>query len=291
MKKKTPSDEELKKYSHKKMTLPLMEHAPEETKEQVWKLVKKISTFSYSPCTPAEYKRMAAFAENDAVVDVVLDTLKDLGYPFKPTDFIPDITGYYYCIALVSQSMHRRDETIRLLDELVDYVIANHSPCILPLARNMDVLSKEYPDLTDILEKAKIIFKIDAIDGVKKGVAIQINKLYPDYTSAEKIEAEYLNVENPQDGKIFVEVNEREFVVRIREKGKNIYSKKFKHQLYRTIEYAIVRDVLLRKHAEEMQISDVTDARVAEAMKADLQKLFNEIAITVNNKDLKYIQD
>ena len=235
MKKKNPSDEELKKYTHKKMTLPLMEHAPEETKEQVWKLVKKISTFSYSPCTPAEYKRMAAFAENDAVVDVVLDTLKDLGYPFK------------------------------LLDELVDYVIANHSPCILPLARNMDVLSKDYPDLTNILEKAKIIFKIDAIDGVKKGVAIQINKLYPDYT--------------------------REFVVRIREKGKNIYSKKFKHQLYRTIEYAVVRDVLLRKHAEELQIDDVADARVAEAMKADLRKLFNEIAITVNNKDLKYIQD
>jgi hypothetical protein len=86
-------------------------------------------------------------------------------------------------------------------------------------------------------------------------------------------------------------VNEREFVVRIAEKGKNIYSKKFKHQLYRTIEYAVVRDVLLRKHAEEMQISDVADARVAEAMKADLRKLYNEIAITVNNEDLKYIQD
>ena len=52
-----------------------------------------------------------------------------------------------------------------------------------------------------------------------------------------------------------------------------------------------MRDVLLRKHAEEMQISDVTDARVAEAMKADLRKLYNEIAITVNNRDLKYIQD
>ncbi len=38
MKKNIPSDEELKKYSHKKMTMPLLEHASDETKEQVWKL-------------------------------------------------------------------------------------------------------------------------------------------------------------------------------------------------------------------------------------------------------------
>lgn len=43
MKKNTPSDDEIKNYSHKKMTLPLMEHASEEMKEPVWKLVKKVS--------------------------------------------------------------------------------------------------------------------------------------------------------------------------------------------------------------------------------------------------------
>ena len=49
---------------------------------------------------------------------------------------------------------------------------------------------------------------------------IQVNKLYHDYTNADKIEAEYINVENPEDGKVFVEVDENGYVVRIVEKGK-----------------------------------------------------------------------
>ena len=291
MKKKLPSDEELKKYSHKKMTMPLMEHASEDTKEYVWKIIKKMSTFTSVPGTLDHFKRMAVFAENDALVDVVLDTLKDMGYPFKPTDFIPDIVGYYYCIALISQSMHRREETIQLLNELVDYVLANHSPAVLPLVRNMDVLSKEYPDLTDIFKKAKILYKIDAIDGIKQGVVIRINRLYPNYKSADEIEKEYLNVEDPQDNKIFVEVTEEDFTARVIENGKDIFNKKFKHYEYSTIEYALQRDVLLRKHMEELQIDDVKDPRVVEAMKTDLWKLYNDISIPVLNRELKYIKD
>ena len=57
------------------------------------------------------------------------------------------------------------------------------------------------------------------------------------------------------------------------------------------IVYAVVRDVLLRKHMEEMQIDDIADTRVVEAMRADLQKLYGDIAITVNNKELSYIMD
>ena len=49
MKKNIPNDEELKKYIHKKMTLPLMEHASEEVKESVWKLVKRLSTYARVP--------------------------------------------------------------------------------------------------------------------------------------------------------------------------------------------------------------------------------------------------
>lgn len=241
MKKIIPNDEELKKYSHKKMTMPLMEHAPDEAKEDVWKFIKKISTYARTPGTLADYKKMAGFAEHDALVDVVLDTLLDMKYPFRQTDFIPDIVGYYYSIAMISQSMHRRGETLKLFSDLVDYVIAEHSPSTLPLVRNMDVLSKDYPDLVEIFEKARILYKIDAIDGIEEGVRIQIDKLYPGYTSADKIEADYINVENPQDGKVFVDVDEKEFVVRIVEKGKNIFSKKFKHYSYSLIEYAIVR--------------------------------------------------
>ena len=95
MKKSIPNEEELKKYSHKKMTMPLMEHAPKEAKGSVWKFIKKISTYAHTPGTLADYKKMAVFAEDDALVDVVLDTLKDMKYPFSEADFIPDIVGYY----------------------------------------------------------------------------------------------------------------------------------------------------------------------------------------------------
>lgn len=291
LKKQIPSDEELKKYSHKKMTLPLMEHAPEDIKEPVWKLVKRLSTYARVPGSVSDFKKMAVFAKDDAVVDVVLDTLKDMKYPFKNTDFIPDTAGYYYLVALISQSMHRRDETIGLFNELVDYAIATRSDSALPLARNMDILSKEYPDLTDIFEKAKIIYKIDAIDGVKEWVRINIDKIYRDYISAKKVEAEYINVKKPQDDKVFVEVDEKEFVVRIVEKGKDIFTKKFKHYSYFTVVYAVVRDVLLRKHMEEMHIADSKDTGVVEAMRSDLQKLYGESAISVYNKELTYIMD
>ena len=229
--------------------------------------------------------------EDDAIVDVVLDTLQDMKYPFKNTDFIPDIMGYYYSIALISQSMHRREETIKLFNELVDYAISIKSNSALPLARNMDVLSKEYPDLSDLFEKAKTIYRFDAIDSIKERVPIQVNKLYHDYTNADKIEAEYINVENPEDGKVFVEVDENGYVVRIVEKGKNIYTKIFKHYSYDMINYAIVRDVLLRKHMEEMRINDIADARVVEATRTDLKKLYSDIEISVNNKEFAYILD
>ena len=199
--------------------------------------------------------------------------------------------GYYYSIALISQSMHRREETIKLFNELVDYAISIKSNSALPLARNMDVLSKEYPDLSDLFEKAKTIYRFDAIDSIKERVPIQVNKLYHDYTNADKIEAEYINVENPEDGKVFVEVDENGYVVRIVEKGKNIYTKIFKHYSYDMINYAIVRDVLLRKHMEEMRINDIADARVVEATRTDLKKLYSDIEISVNNKEFAYILD
>ena len=142
-----------------------------------------------------------------------------------------------------------------------------------------------------LFEKAKTIYRFDAIDSIKERVPIQVNKLYHDYTNADKIEAEYINVENPEDGKVFVEVDENGYVVRIVEKGKNIYTKIFKHYSYDMINYAIVRDVLLRKHMEEMRINDIADARVVEATRTDLKKLYSDIEISVNNKEFAYILD
>ena len=62
MKKTIPNDEELKKYIHKKMTSPLMEHASEEMMESVWRFIKKISTYSRTPGTLSDYKKMVVFA-------------------------------------------------------------------------------------------------------------------------------------------------------------------------------------------------------------------------------------
>lgn len=97
MKKNTPSDDEIKNYSHKKMTLPLMEHASEEMKEPVWKLVKKLASYARVPGTMSDFKKMAVFAEDDAIVDVVLDTLQDMKYPFKKHRFY---TGYHGLLLL-----------------------------------------------------------------------------------------------------------------------------------------------------------------------------------------------
>lgn len=86
-------------------------------------------------------------------------------------------------------------------------------------------------------------------------------------------------------------MDENGYVVRIVEKGKNIYTKIFKHYSYDMINYAIVRDVLLRKHMEEMRINDIADARVVEATRTDLKKLYSDIEISVNNKEFAYILD
>ena len=80
-------------------------------------------------------------------------------------------------------------------------------------------------------------------------------------------------------------------MVRIVEKGKDVFKKSFKHYSYNMVAYAVVRDVLLRKHMAEMQTEDPEDTRVIEAVKSDLRKLYSEIGIKVNNEELKYITD
>lgn len=76
--------------------------------------------------------------------------LRENYYPFS--GLIPDIQGYYYCIALVSQSQHRRADCIAYLTELTDYFIANLPDELDVLGRNMKVLKKEYKDL-EVLEQ------------------------------------------------------------------------------------------------------------------------------------------
>lgn len=132
------------------MTEILLRHAPKELEEDIWKLCKKLAGFAHAPVSPSEYKRMKPYAENSDIVDVVLSGLSENYYPFS--GLIPDIQGYYYCIALVSQSQHRRADCIAYLTDLTDYFIANLPEQLDVLGRNMKVLKKEYRDL-EILEQ------------------------------------------------------------------------------------------------------------------------------------------
>lgn len=132
------------------MTEILLRNAPKELEEDIWKLCKKLANFAHAPVSLAEYKRVRAYAENSEIVNVVLSGLRENYYPFS--GLIPDIQGYYYCIALVSQSQHRRADCIAYLTELTDYFIANLPEEIGVLRRNMKVLKKEYKDL-EVLEQ------------------------------------------------------------------------------------------------------------------------------------------
>ena len=44
-----------------------MEHASEEMKEPVWKLVKKLASYARVPGAMSDFKKMAVFAEDDAL--------------------------------------------------------------------------------------------------------------------------------------------------------------------------------------------------------------------------------
>lgn len=90
------------------MTLPLMEAADETNKEDVWNFINKCSTFVHCPVSQGDYKRMLKFADNEALVDVVINTISKMGYPFSEEDR-GDVVTYYYGIALISQSNYRRE--------------------------------------------------------------------------------------------------------------------------------------------------------------------------------------
>lgn len=142
-----------KKVMKSTMTEILLRNAPKELKEDIWKLCKKLANFAHAPVSLAEYKRVRPYAEDAGIVDVVLSGLRENYYPFS--GLIPDIQGYYYCIALISQSQHRRADCIAYLTELTDYFIANLPEELDVLRRNMKVLKKEYKDLEVLDVKVK----------------------------------------------------------------------------------------------------------------------------------------
>lgn len=272
-----------------RMTLPLMEATDETNKEDVWNFINKCSTFAHCPGSQGDYKRMLKFADNEALVDVVINTISKMGYPFSEEDR-GDFVTYYYGIALISQSNYRREDTLKLLEELVDYVIENNSIDADPLVRNLKVLSKTFDDLKEIYEKSKPIYAMVSMQDILSEVTTMLCHVLPyNYITEEQVQAQYLNVENPIDGKVNVEINLDTFLLKIYDNGKVTF--KLKTKDFRIVSYAIIRDVLFRKYLSEHNEGEINYQGISELVNKDIQRMYSKSCIEVYNETLKYIDD
>ena len=92
-------------------------------KTQAGKLAKKLDSFWHCPVTDKEYGRMAPFAGQQELVELVLEILRDYPVPDSGDySVIFDTVGYWYCIALLSLS--ENDAVLQFLDRLTDSLIA-----------------------------------------------------------------------------------------------------------------------------------------------------------------------
>lgn len=137
----------------RKITLPLMSVCEEigADPEKIWKLCKKLAQFSHAPIKLNEYERMAPFAQEEDIVDTVLKTLETYHPSEQHTsaDFGFDIIGYYYCIALISQSDYRIDDCKNRILEICRFYVQNPGNSIDVLKRNMSVLKSKRPYLSE----------------------------------------------------------------------------------------------------------------------------------------------
>lgn len=141
-------------------TLPLLE-AAERTgtpNEEIWKLCSKLAQMIHAPVTKKEYERMLPFTEKPKTVDAVIEFLET--HTPQLSTFTYDVIGYYYCIALISQSDYRQADCERLLWKAVKHNIEQveqkaewSSLDIGTLRRNMKVLESDRPYLTPMKEK------------------------------------------------------------------------------------------------------------------------------------------
>lgn len=142
-------DDKRKVIIMKRMTGILMSNADDSSREKVWKLCKKLHSFSHAPVTLKEYQRMEPFSKDPEIVDVVIKSLTPYPFTGKP-DEIGSYTGYFYCVALVSQSEHKRAEIVPLLQRIVDSIRENEPDSLFVMKRNMETLTALYPDLAEI---------------------------------------------------------------------------------------------------------------------------------------------
>ena len=133
------------------MTEILMRHANDNNKEKIWKLCKKLTSYTHCPVTLKEYLRMKSYAEDLDIVDVVLSSIQNNYYPFTDgTRIVESIEGYWYCIAIISQTDYRKDECKKLLKDLINFFETQRPDEGFLIKRNMEVLSREYHDLDEL---------------------------------------------------------------------------------------------------------------------------------------------
>lgn len=133
----------------REMTLRLLKEAQaEEVATRVWQFCKKLTNCSHAPVSGADYKKMQKYVEDTELIDVVLAAMQGY-FPTDENSILSgfDIIGYYYCVALLSQSDYRREECLDYLGKLTNYVAEQCNGHISVLLRNMQRLEKEYSDL------------------------------------------------------------------------------------------------------------------------------------------------
>lgn len=116
----------------------------DETRERAWKFCMTLTSYTHAPVSPADYKRMQKFADDHELIDAVLEALDEY-YPRDDLSF--DTIGYYYSVALISQSQYRREDCLALLNTLTQYFVNAKNNIHNVFLRNMKVLSKTFPDL------------------------------------------------------------------------------------------------------------------------------------------------
>lgn len=119
---------------------------PDDVKPVAWKFCKELTKFAHAPVSPAEYKRMEKWLGEHGLIDVLLKAC-DGYYPDPKFDFGFDIVGFFYSIALISQSQYRRKDCLALLDKITQYYIKTKHKLYTVLLRNMQKLVKDFPDL------------------------------------------------------------------------------------------------------------------------------------------------
>jgi hypothetical protein len=140
------------------ITLPLLEAADKAgvTNVEIWDLCRQISKATHAPVTMKEYQRMCLFAEQEKTVDAVLKLLETYTPPFGESNWNGfDITGYYYCLALISLSDYRKDDCEKQLWKTVNQFIKFDTQLekVSPLLRNMKLLSGQRPALTEMRKR------------------------------------------------------------------------------------------------------------------------------------------